>query len=265
MLNRTALVLLLAVFAAAAEEDTGVGFRDTPQIPGQKWKVHDADRPMPPKVRPVRGVFTPPPSDAIVLFNGTDLSKWVMWDDGKLTPPTWTLGKGWFAVKPHTGSLVTKEKFGDIQLHVEFAAPVPPKGRDQGRGNSGVLLMGRYELQVLDCWNNPTYADGHTGAVYGQHPPLVNACLPPGQWQSFDVVFHAPRFDGDRVANPARWTVFHNGVLVQDNVESIGAVAYRDVGRYSPHGAEEPLALQDHEVAVRYRNIWVRRLTASQQ
>jgi hypothetical protein len=256
-------VLIFAAAAsltAAADNAPRRGFTDTPMLPDGKWRVHDAERPAPRDARPVRGVFTPAPSDAIVLFDGRDLSKWVAWDEGRLTTPAWPVRNGYFQVKPGTGSLVTKEKFGDIQLHVEFATPSPAKGEDQMRGNSGVLLMGRYELQILDNWRNPTYADGYVGAVYGQHPPLVNACLPPGEWQSFDIVFEAPRFDGDRVVKRAKWTVFHNGVLIQDGVESIGAVAYREVGKYTPHAAEEVIALQDHDLPVRFRNIWVRRL-----
>ena len=155
---------------------------------------------------------------------------------------------------------VTREKFGDIQLHVEWSEPADVKGTSQGRGNSGILIMSRYEIQVLDAFKNPTYADGQAGAIYGQWPPLANPARPPGQWQTYDIVFEAPRFDGEKLVKPAYQTVFMNNVLMHNHKEVMGAMVYRKVATYSAHGAEEPLALQDHHNPVRYRNIWVRRV-----
>jgi len=152
-------------------------------------------------------------------------------------------------------------KFGDVQLHIEWAAPNPPSGEGQERGNSGVYLMSTYEVQVLDSYHNVTYPDGQAAAIYGQYPPLVNASRPPGQWQSYDIVFHAPRFDASgRLVSPARATVFHNGVLVQDNVELSGPTAHGQRPPYKPQPEKLPLSLQDHGEPVRYRNIWIREL-----
>lgn len=236
------------------------GYSDTPVLPGQKWKVHDIDRPRPKVVTPGTQPGQPP-SDAVVLFDGKDLSRWVtVGKGGARVPATWKVRDGYMEVASGTGQLETKEKFGDVQLHLEWAAPAEITGDSQWRGNSGVLLMSRYEIQVLDCYNNPTYADGQAASIYGQFPPLVNACRKPGEWQSYDIVFEAPRFDGDKLSKPAQVTVFHNGVLMHHRKEIIGRMAHRVVGTYAPHGAEEPFALQDHDVPVRYRNIWLRRL-----
>ncbi|HEV3196636.1 MAG TPA: DUF1080 domain-containing protein, partial [Bryobacteraceae bacterium] len=158
------------------------------------------------------------------------------------------------------GGLYTKQKFGDCQLHVEWSSPTEVRGTSQGRGNSGVLLMSQYEIQVLDMWDNPTYADGQAGAIYGQWPPLMNPARKPGEWNTYDIVFEAPKFEGDRLAKPAFATVFYNGVIVHNRKELMGPMVYRQVAHYTPHGAEEPLMLQDHNNPVRYRNIWIRRL-----
>ncbi|HXG34742.1 MAG TPA: DUF1080 domain-containing protein [Bryobacteraceae bacterium] len=250
------------------ERTSPPGYEDTPVLPGQKWRVHDLHRPHPPVVAPGARAGDPP-SDAIVLFDGKDLSQWVQRgrgvDRGKLVSPRWKVENGYMEVVGGTGDLVTKEKFGDCQLHIEWAAPAEIDGSGQWRGNSGVLLMSRYEIQVLDSWENPTYADGQAGAIYGQWPPLVNPARKPGQWQSFDIVFEAPRFEGDQLVKPAYVTVFYNGVLVHHRQEIIGRMAHRRVGTYAPHGPEEPLALQDHDTKVRYRNIWIRRLKGYEQ
>jgi len=227
-----------------------------------RWKIHDANRPLPPTVDPGTA-STPevpgrPPSDAIVLFEGKDLSQWVSKDGG---PAKWKVENGYAEVVAKTGNISTKEAFGDCQVHVEFAEPVPPKGESQERGNSGVFLMGLYEIQVLDSYENKTYADGQVSAVYGQYPPLVNAARPPGQWQSYDIIFHGPRFGKDgKVLRPARVTVFHNGVLVQDNVELSGPTAHGQRPPYKPQPEKLPLSLQDHGSPVRFRNIWIREL-----
>jgi hypothetical protein len=229
------------------------GYSDTPMLPDGKWRVHDIARPKPAVVTPGAKPGDPP-SDAIVLFDGTDLrhwnGDWLVKDGYVQVPARRENGKG----------LRTKESFGDIQLHLEWAAPTEIDGDSQWRGNSGVVLMGRYELQVLDSFNNPTYADGQAGSVYGQFPPLVNASRKPGEWQTYDIVFEAPRFEGGYLTRPAYITVLHNGVLVQNHQQFIGQMAHRVIRQYEPHGPEAPLELQDHDTPVRYRNIWVRRL-----
>ena len=264
-------IVLIAIAGAVCAQQkqqrtSPTGYTDTPQLPGQKWKVHDIDRPRPRMVTPAS---TPggPPSDAIVLFDGKDLSKWQAQDKKtkQMGPPTWTVENGAVYAKSGSGDLVTKEKFGDIQMHIEFATPTEIEGTSQWRANSGVLIMSRYEIQVLDSWENPTYADGQAGSIYGQWPPLVNASKKPGEWQTYDIIFEAPKFEGGKVAKPAYVTVIHNGVVTQHRKEIIGRMAHRVVGTYEPHGAEEPLALQDHDTRVRFRNIWVRRLTGYDQ
>jgi hypothetical protein len=234
-----------------------LGFKDTPILPGLPWHVHDPDRP---HARLVTPSAQPggPPSDAIVLFDGHDLSQWTT--RGKTEPPKWTVGDGYFEIVPDTGDIATKEKFGDCQVHVEWQELPGVTGTSQGRGNSGVIFMGRFEIQVLDPWKNPTYADGAAAAIYGQWPPLVNPGRPPGEWQVYDIVFEAPRFEGDKLVKPAYFTVLWNGVLVHNHQASMGPTYYRHVPVYAPQPAEDSLVLQNHHNAVRYRNIWIRRL-----
>lgn len=237
-----------------------LGYTDTPLIPGQKWRVHDVDRPHPPVVTPGA---TPgaPPSDAIVLFDGKDLSKWAHSQKGQLTDAKWTIREGFAEVAPKSGGIVTRDSFGDVQLHIEWAAPPEVRGTSQGRGNSGVMFMeGRYEVQVLDMYSNRTYPDGGAASLYGQYPPLVSAPRPPGEWQTYDIVFEAPRFEGDKLVKPAFMTVFWNGVLAHNRKELLGPTLHRQATKYVPHEAELPLLLQDHSDLVRYRNIWIRRL-----
>ena len=267
----TAMAVLGAVLAGIAQgaqakpqRTSPLGYEDTPFLPGQKWRVHDIKRPIPRLVTPASEPGRPP-SDATVLFDGKDLSNWLGRIKGKPSQPGWKVENGYMEVAGRTGDILTKEKFGDAQFHIEWAAPAVIDGSSQWRGNSGVLIMSRYEIQVLDCYDNPTYADGQAGAIYGQYPPLVNASRKPGQWQSFDIVFEAPRFEGEKLVKPAYVTVFHNGVLVHHRQEIIGRMAHRQVGTYAPHGPEEPLMLQDHDTPVRYRNIWVRRLRGYDQ
>lgn len=254
---------LSAWIVAAPRQDAAkpgeLGYTDTPLIPGQKWRVHDVDRPAPPRVAPGSAPGAPP-SDAIVLFDGRDLSKWAQRQDGALVEPRWPVRDGYFETGAKTGSLVTRDSFGDVQLHVEWAAPPAVSGRSQGRGNSGVIFMGRYEVQVLDMHDNRTYADGGAAALYGQWPPMVTAPRPPGEWQTYDIVFEAPRFDGGRLVKPAYVTVFWNGVLAHNRRELTGPTAHRSAPAYEPHEPELPLTLQDHSNPVRYRNIWIRRL-----
>ena len=236
-------------------QDPAPGYRDTPRLP-DGWRVHDADRPRPPVVDP--GPAPAPvaaPADAIVLFDGSSLAAW----RGRDGDAKWTLADGAMVVNG-TGDLTTREQFGDCQLHVEWAAPAPAKGDSQHRGNSGVFLFGRYEVQILDSFANPTYADGQAGALYGQKPPLVDASRRPGEWQTFDICFRAPRFADGELTAPARVTVVHNGVVVQLDEELLGQTAHRAVARYEPHGERGPIKLQDHGDPVRFRNIWVRPL-----
>ena len=204
------------------------------------------------------GVPVLPPSDAVVLFDGKSLSEWRS-SDG--SPARWLVRSGYMEVAAGTGGIATVRQFGDVQLHVEWASPNPPKGTDQDRGNSGVFLMGRYEVQVLDSYGNVTYPDGQAGAVYGQYPPLVNASRPPGVWQTYDIVFHRPRFGaGGALVSPAVLTVFHNGVLIQDGVTLTGPTAHQSRPAYTSHPDRLPISLQDHAHPVRFRNIWVREL-----
>ena len=199
------------------------------------------------------------PSDAIVLFDGSDLSKWV--GDGSQAPP-WKVANGYMEVVPDTSSLWTKEQFGDCQLHVEWAAPAQVQGDGQGRGNSGVILMGRYEVQVLDCYENATYADGGAAAIYGQEPPLVNCCRKPGAWQEYDIVFRRPHFgEGGKLTKPAFLTVFHNGVVVHHDSVLFGPMSFETRQHYQAHPDKQPLLLQNHGNPVRYRNLWIRPLS----
>ena len=273
MKRRTALLLAAVAPAAAGGQAAAqkpknwrtapLGYSDTPVLPGQQWKVHDIARPRPSVVTPGRGAGDPP-SDAVVLFNGTNLAAWGQYgrgaDRNKLLPAKWKVENGYTECVPKSGDLVTREKFGDAQIHIEWASPLEIDGDSQWRGNSGILIMGRYEIQVLDSWDNPTYADGQAGAIYGQWPPLVNPIRRPGEWNSFNIYWEAPRFDGGRLVKPAYVTVVFNGVLVHHHKEVTGPMAHRAVRQYEPHGAEEPLSLQDHETKPRFRNMWIRRL-----
>jgi len=231
-------------------------------LPVIPWKPNDRSRPVPPAVTHA----TPstqqepgkPPSDATVLFNGKDLSNW---EGAKGGPAQWIVRSGYFEVAPGTGDIRTKQAFGDCQLHAEWASPNPPRGKDQDRGNSGISLMGLYEIQVLDTYKSPTYADGMVGAVYGQWPPLVSAALPPGEWQTYDVVFHGPRFaDDGALTRLATVTLLHNGVLVQDHVSLTGPTAHMSRPPYKKTPDRLPLQLQDHHHPVHFRNIWIREL-----
>jgi hypothetical protein len=234
-----------------------------PQEAKQKWGPNDRNRPLPPIITPgtasTQAKSGTPPSDAIVLFNGKDLSNWEAVKGGG--PAMWKVRQGYFEVAPGTGDMQTKQAYGDCQLHVEWAAPNPPKGKDQDRGNSGVFLHGLYEIQVLDSFQNVTYADGQAAAVYGQYPPLVNAARPPGQWQTYDIILHGARFDqGGKVLRPANVSLIFNGVLVQDHVDIMGPNVLRLGAPYEPTAERLPLRLQDHHHPVRYRNLWIREL-----
>lgn len=239
--------------------DGHLGYKDTPIIPGTEWHVHDGDRPQPRIVTPgaTFSHMAPPPSDAIVLFDGKDLSQWQK-PDG--SDAGWKVEDGYIEIVPKSGDIRTKAKFADFQLHIEWATPSKVVGNSQGRGNSGILMNGIYEIQVLDCYNNPTYPDGQAGALYGQSPPLVNASKPPGEWQTYDIVWEAPRWnDKGEVVKKAAATVFHNGVLLHNRKELTGTTPHRRVGDYSKqHPPEMYIELQDHGNPGRYRNIWIR-------
>ncbi len=252
------VIVFVAVSVSAADK---VGYTDTPVLPGQKWRVHDAERPHSPVVAPGETFShqAPPPSDAVVLFDGKDLSKWT--GPGN-RPAGWKVENGYIEVVKGGGTLRTKDHFGDFQLHLEWAAPEKVEGSSQGRGNSGVLIFGRHEIQVLDSYNNPTYADGQAAAMYGQYPPLVNASRKPGEWQTYDIIFESALWDENKkLTRPASVTVIHNGVVVHHKQPFIGQVQHRQVGNYNnPYPPKGPIELQDHGSPVRYRNIWIREL-----
>lgn len=258
------MILCAAAFAQDKAANHDLGYTDTPILPGIGFHVHDPARQRPAAITPGAQPGGAP-SDAIVLFDGKDASRWVSAKTRSAVPANappvpWKIENGYMEVVPGTGDIATKEKFGDVQLHVEWAAPAVVKGTSQGRGNSGVFLQSRYEVQVLDSFENPTYADGQASAIYGQWPPLVNASRRPGEWQSYDIVFEAPKFEGEKLIKPAYLTVFHNGVLVQNHREVLGPTVHRALPKYAPQPAEDSLALQNHGNPVRYRNIWIRRL-----
>jgi hypothetical protein len=262
------LAVLLARWPAFGQDAEKIdGFRDTPLIPGTPWHVHDPDRPQPPVVTPGASFSqnAPAPSDAEVLFNGTDLSKWEKAAGGDAD---WKVHDGYVEVGA-SGGIRTRGRWADFQLHVEWASPNPPRGSSQGRGNSGILINDMYEVQVLDSYESKTYPDGQAGAIYGQTPPLVNASKPPGQWQTYDIIFESPRWDDKgSLTKKACVTVLHNGIVVQNHYELIGgtdginsAVPWRTLSKYPPpHPAEVFIELQQHNAPVLYRNVWIRRL-----
>ncbi|MDZ7722623.1 MAG: DUF1080 domain-containing protein [candidate division KSB1 bacterium] len=225
--------------------------------------AHDRTQPAPPAVVPgepsTGQKASSAPSDAVVLFDGSDLSAWVGMDGN---PTKWRIEAGALECVPESGYIRSLQSFGDCQLHVEWAPPVPAEGESQGRGNSGVFFgLDRYEIQVLDSYQNETYADGSAGSLYGQYAPMVNASRRPGKWQSYDIIYTVPRFCGDgELVSPAYMTIFHNGVLIQNHVELSGPTAWINRPDYSPHPLRMPIALQDHGNPVCYRNIWVREL-----
>jgi hypothetical protein len=263
LLRRWVMIPLAAVAVGAAgyRLTAAEGQKVPDQVSHGHWTIHDMSRPKPPVITP--GTFSTqeqpgtPPSDAVVLFDGKDLSKWT--SGGK--EPAWKVENGYFEVTPGKGEMDTKDAIGDCQLHVEWAAPVPVKGDSQGRGNSGCYIMGQYEVQVLDTFNNNTYADGGATAIYGQNPPLVNACRKPGEWQVYDIIWRGPRWDKDgKIAREATVTVLHNGVLTQDHYRLTGPSGHYMQPPYKQHPEKLPLHLQNHGNPVRYRNIWYRPL-----
>lgn len=236
-----------------AKDGSGVyGYEDTPVLPWCGFRVHDADRPAPKRVDPGPAAApVPAPADAVVLFDGKDMTGF--------EPSPWKLVDGVIETG-ESGNLVSRQKFGDCQVHVEWMPPANYDGPWYNRGNNGVLLMGLYEIQIFDSWNEKIYPDGQAAAIYGQTPPRVNVCRPPGEWQSFDIVFTAPRFAEGKLVRPARVTMFHNGVLVHLEEPVHGETGHRIVPEYKRAVSEGPLAFGGHGCAVRFRNIWVRRL-----
>jgi len=260
------LACLLAIAAGCAVEQTTKEGEKMMYVKTDtgRWLVHDMNRPAPAVISPgTESTATEAgeaPSDAIVLFDGTDLSKWTSRRGG---PAKWSVQGGFMEAVKDAGDIKTKEKFGSCQLHVEFTTPSRVTGTGQGRGNSGVFLMGIYEVQVLDSYKNTTYPDGQCGALYGRAVPLVNACREPGEWQSYDIIFHRPIFKGKKVVRKATFSILQNGVLVHDHVELEGGTDWRGehaVSEYEPHEDKGPIMLQDHGNPIRYRNIWIREL-----
>jgi hypothetical protein len=252
-------LLALIVTASLSAQQAPIGYDDTPMQPNGKWRVHDGRRPHPPIVTPPAAPHSPAgaPSDAIVLVGAADdLSAWQMTDG---SAAAWTMKGG--VLQTGKGVLRTRQEFTDVQLHVEFATPSEVKGDSQGRGNSGVFLLGHFEIQVLDSYRNITYADGQAASMYGQYPPLVNVARAPGEWQTYDIIFTAPRFAaGGTLEKPAVVTVLHNGVVVHHATPFWGPTRHRSVMPYTAEMARGPLVLQDHGNPVRYRNIWIRPL-----
>ncbi len=226
-----------------------------PKLPNG-WHVHDMDRPQPTRVTPGK-TDSSAPSDALVLFDGSNVDEWWGGKDGKVE---WKLAGAFMEVVPGKGSISTRRKFGDCQLHIEWAVPAEVVEAAQRRGNSGIFLMGKYEIQIQDAWDNPAYPDGMAGAVYGQNPAMVNAAKKPGEWQSFDIVFTAPVFKDAALVAPAHVTIFWNGVLVQNHTEIYGPTEHNKAPPYEAHADKLPIVLQNHGQPVRFRNIWVREL-----
>lgn len=235
-----------------AQDGSGVfGYRDTPRLPWCDYLVHDPDRPAPRRVDPGPApAAATPPSDAVVLFDGKDIDQW--------QATQWQLIDG--CIETKGGNLTSRESFGDCQIHLEWMVPVSFEGPWYDRGNNGVLLMGLYEIQIFDSWNEKIYPDGQAAAIYGQTPPLVNACRRPGEWQSYDILFTAPVFADGKLAQPARVTMFHNGVLVHLNEAIHGEVVHRILPEYKQQISQGPLVFGGHGCPVRFRDIWVRRL-----
>ena len=252
-----ASALVFAVTGHPAGRQAPVGYDDTPMQPNGRWHIHDGKRPQPAIVTPGAMSPAPAPQGAIVLVGaGADRSAWQMMNGAAVS---WAMSNG--ILETGKGIIRTRAEFVNYQLHVEFATPRDVKGNSQERGNSGVFLNGTFEIQVLDSYQNPTYPDGQASAMYGQYPPLVNASRPPGEWQSYDIVFTSPRFGaGGKLDKPAIVTVLHNGIVVHNATPFWGPTAHRKIDPYSAGNAKGPVALQDHGNPVRYRNIWIRPL-----
>jgi hypothetical protein len=268
MLSAIGATMLVGVPRGRAAE--GPGYDDTPRLPNSPWRVHDRHRPQPPMVQPGKNPGAPP-ADAIILFDGKDLSQWQDGDPRGVENGSISILK--------TGEIRTKRSFGDCQFHVEWATPAVADGDLMNWGNSGIFFLAQrkapisglpgnqpdgHELQIIESHDSIIYADGIAGAIYGQTPPLVNVARKPGQWQTFDVVFTAPRFQDQKLVQPARFTVFWNGVLVQYHRASLGPTLHKTLATYTTRETTGPIRLQQHNSAVRFRNIWVRPLKLDQ-
>jgi Domain of Unknown Function (DUF1080) len=254
----TAAIVVATVVAAVAvqSQQPKIGYDDTPMQPNGKWHIHDGARPQPRIVAPGAMAGAAPADATVLLGPGADTTAWQM-SDGK--PITWPMNDG--VLQSGKGMIETKAQFSDFQLHVEFATPKEIKGTGQGRGNSGVFLLGVFEIQVLDSYQNQTYPDGQASAMYGQYPPLVNASRGPGEWQTYDIAFTAPRFTAaGAVEKPATVTVIHNGVIVHNGTAFLGPTEHKVIGKYAARQVKGPLRLQDHGNPVHFRNIWIRPL-----
>lgn len=262
MFARTIPLLIALTATSCAQAAQPKPNAQKPQNAEKQWKVHDMDRPQPPIVQPgepSRGKQVgKAPSHALVLFDGTDTSEWVSAKNGG--PPTWKIEDGALLPVKDAGYIRTKRSFGSCRLHIEWASPPQVKGSGQGRGNSGVFLMGLYEVQILDSYENETYPDGQAASLYGQKPPDLNASRKPGEWQTYDIIFHRPEFEGDKLVKPADITVLHNDVLVQDHWIIQGTTFHKRRAAYKPHADKLPISIQDHGNPVRFRNIWIREL-----
>lgn len=254
LLTYTCALLLgaAAVMPATAQQ------KEYPTPPKMTPEMTEYWTPQPKIVTPgTTDALVAPPSDAIVLFSGDDLSAW---RNAKGEPAGWSVRDGIITVVPKTGDIFTRQEFDDFQLHIEWSAPTVVKGTSQGRGNSGVLLQGLYEIQVLDNWDNETYVNGQAGSLYKQSPPLVNPIRKPGEWNVYDIIYTAPRFREDgTIRTPGHVTVLFNGVLVQNHTAIQGTTQYIGPPQVTPHG-KGPIRLQDHGDLVSYRNIWIREL-----
>jgi hypothetical protein len=251
ILGLATLTLSATAFAA---EQKGLGYKDTPMIPGTQWHVHDGDRPQPPIVTPGKkfSEMAEPPSDALILFEGKDFSKW---QSGKGGEVKWKIQDNYMETTK-TGIIRTRDEFGDFQMHLEFATPEKVDGTGQGRGNNGINIYGKYEIQVLDSYENQTYPDGQAGALYGQSPPLVNASRGPGQWQTYDIIFEGPRWDDKgELVRKGSVTLLHNGVLVHNKRELLGGTNHRQIVAYRQHPPHGFIELYEHGNPVRFRNI----------
>lgn len=257
-MRRPSLVTVLLCVPSFANAEDGFfefefrGYTDTELIPGTTFRVHQHDRPQPPRVTVPPAAEEPasPPSDAVVLFDGSTLDHF--------HGAEWEVRDG--VLVAGEGNLQTNKAFGDCQLHVEWRAPNPPTGEPVNMGNSGILMMQRYEIQIYDSYSSKIYADGSAAAIYGQTPPLANASRKPGQWQSYDIIFKAPVFEDDQLAEPGTVTMLHNGVLVHSNTEILGATTHRAAPEHIPHPPRLPLLIQGHGSPVEFRSIWIRDL-----
>ena len=252
LLSAACLIANTKLFAAGV-----AGYTNTPIVPGTTWHVHDPNRPQPRVVAPGEHFSqnANPPADALVLFDGKDFSKWES-DKGEVR---WKIQDGYMETTK-TGMIRTKDQFSDFQMHLEFATPEKVEGSGQGRGNNGVLILGRYEIQVLDSFNNSTYPDGQASAIYGQTPPLVNASRGPGQWQTYDIIFEAPRWEDGKLVKKAYVTVLHNGIVVHHRLEILGTTGHQIAPVYGKPQEKGAIHLYEHGNPVRFRNIWIRNL-----